>query len=145
VFSIEPNREAFDLLEKNVQLNGLENKTTLLNHGVGKELGKGSIVGGSEDNMGMSQLKGDVEGDVVIETIDHLFSELNRVDVIKIDVEGMEMDVLQGAVNTLKKHKPLLYIETTTDDKLQLVYSFLKKFNYKSLKQFNATPTTLFV
>lgn len=67
------------------------------------------------------------------------------MDVIKIDVEGMEMDVLQGAVNTLKKHKPLLYIETTTDDKLQLVYSFLKKFNYKSLKQFNATPTTLFV
>ncbi|MGP4077773.1 FkbM family methyltransferase [Halobacillus sp. K22] len=145
VFSIEPNREAFDLLEKNVQLNGLENKTTLLNIGVGKKLGKGSIVGGSEDNMGMSQLKGDFEGDVVIETIDHLFSELKRVDVIKIDVEGMEMDVLQGAEHTLKKHKPLLYIETTTDDKLHLIYSFLEKFNYKSLKQFNATPTTLFV
>ena len=145
VFSIEPNREAFDLLKKNIQLNGLENNVTLLNHGIGKELGKGSIVGGSEDNMGMSQLEADVEGEVVIETIDHLFSELNRVDVIKIDVEGMEMDVLQGATDILEKHKPLLYIETTTDNNLHLVYSFLKKFNYKSLKQFNATPTTLFV
>lgn len=145
VFSIEPNSEAFALLEKNIQLNGLENKTTLYNYGIGKKRGKGSIVGGSEDNMGMSQLKDNVEGEVVIETIDHLFSELNRVDVMKIDVEGMEMDVLQGAANTLKKHKPLLYIETTTDDNLHLVYSFLKKFNYKSLKQFNSTPTTLFV
>ena len=145
VFSIEPNREAFDLLEKNIQLNGLQNKITLLNYGIGKRPGKGSIVGGSEDNLGMRQLEGDVEGEVVIETIDHLFSELNRVDVIKIDVEGMEMDVLQGAADILKKHKPLLYIETTTDDNLHLIYSFLKKFNYKSLQQFNATPTTLFV
>jgi len=36
---------------------------------------------------------------------------LPRVDLIKIDVEGMEMDVLQGTVDTLRRLKPIVWIE----------------------------------
>ncbi|HQV01375.1 MAG TPA: FkbM family methyltransferase [Bacteroidia bacterium] len=36
---------------------------------------------------------------------------INKIDLIKIDVEGYELHVLQGAKQTLLKHKPVLYIE----------------------------------
>jgi FkbM family methyltransferase len=37
--------------------------------------------------------------------------ELPRVDFIKIDVEGMEIEVIKGAEQTIKKHKPILMVE----------------------------------
>ena len=42
-------------------------------------------------------------------TIDHL--ECERVDFIKLDIEGMEMEALQGAAQTLAAHKPVLIVE----------------------------------
>jgi FkbM family methyltransferase len=42
-------------------------------------------------------------------TIDHL--ECERVDFIKLDIEGMEMEALQGAVRTLTLCKPILLVE----------------------------------
>lgn len=54
---------------------------------------------------------------VPIVTID-MISEAWRVpNVIKIDVEGAELSVLQGAGNVLKKHRPVLLIETRKDKK----------------------------
>ena len=38
-------------------------------------------------------------------------SDTQRIDVIKIDVEGAEMAVLRGASSIIKKHRPLLIIE----------------------------------
>jgi FkbM family methyltransferase len=42
-------------------------------------------------------------------TIDHL--ECERVDFIKLDIEGMELEALQGAIHTLRTHKPILLVE----------------------------------
>jgi hypothetical protein len=36
---------------------------------------------------------------------------LPRVDMINIDVEGMEADVLAGAAQTIRTHRPLMYVE----------------------------------
>ena len=43
--------------------------------------------------------------------------ELNRVDLIKIDVEGMEGRVIDGALKTISRFKPLLYVENDRADK----------------------------
>jgi FkbM family methyltransferase len=43
--------------------------------------------------------------------------KLKRCDVIKIDVEGMEIDVLGGAENTISQHRPMLFVETIKSDK----------------------------
>ena len=40
-------------------------------------------------------------------------NKINHVDIIKIDVEGYEPIVLDGCINTIKKFKPVLYIEIT--------------------------------
>lgn len=42
---------------------------------------------------------------------------LENCHLIKIDVEGMELEVLQGAGETLAKHRPALYIENDRKDK----------------------------
>lgn len=46
--------------------------------------------------------------------------KLRRVDLIKIDVEGMEMEVLDGAVATLARCKPVLLVEVIKTDRAAL-------------------------
>ena len=42
---------------------------------------------------------------------------LKRLDLIKIDVEGMELDVLDGAENSIQNHHPILFVEALKVDK----------------------------
>ena len=63
-------------------------------------------------------------------TLDNV--KLSQVDFIKIDVEGMEIDVLRGATKILKKHRPMMLIEHIKSDKKVLV-DMLRSFGYKSL------------
>lgn len=55
---------------------------------------------------------------------------LPRVDLIKIDVEGMEVDVLAGAKDTIQSCKPILVIEIIKTDKLA-VENFLTELGYQ--------------
>lgn len=54
---------------------------------------------------------------VRVTTIDGLVSEhgLDRVDVVKLDVEGSEVEALLGATETLRRHRPLLLIEAEAE------------------------------
>ena len=49
--------------------------------------------------------------EIVVETRTLDSYEFDQLDFIKIDVECFELRVLQGAKNTIKKHKPIMYIE----------------------------------
>ncbi len=54
---------------------------------------------------------------------------LARADLIKLDVEGMEMEALAGAQETIARHHPILIIETIKLDKPKLV-AWLGGFDY---------------
>lgn len=54
---------------------------------------------------------------------------LTRLDYMKIDVEGMEIDVLKGAMNSIAAHKPILQIEIIKSD-LQEITQYLDNFGY---------------
>ena len=56
--------------------------------------------------------------------------KLTHVDFIKIDVEGMELDVLRGAAKLLKKHCPMMLIEHIKTDSKALI-DMLTSFGYK--------------
>jgi hypothetical protein len=57
---------------------------------------------------------------------------LARVDLIKIDVEGMEMDALNGAAQCIGKLRPILLIETIKSDK-SAIAAWLDNLGYTVL------------
>ncbi len=63
-------------------------------------------------------------------TIDSL--NLPRLDFIKIDVEGMELEALAGGRATIARHKPVMLIESIKTDKAALL-KFLEEHGYQTL------------
>jgi FkbM family methyltransferase len=55
---------------------------------------------------------------------------LKRLDFIKLDIEGMELEALSGAAATLTQHKPLMLIETIKTDATAL-HRFLDQHGYQ--------------
>jgi hypothetical protein len=41
--------------------------------------------------------------------------KFTRVSVMKIDVQGFEIEVLNGAINTINEHRPIIFIEIEED------------------------------
>lgn len=69
---------------------------------------------------------------VASRTIDSLVEELGlaRVDLLKIDVEGAESAVLQGATETTRRHGPSFVIELHTPEQDRLVADWLLERGY---------------
>jgi FkbM family methyltransferase len=133
VFAIEPQRLVFQMLCANVALNGLTNvecrRAALGDHEA--ELLLGDPDPHQEINFGgvsLSQIPGAIPTPLL--TLDNL--RLPHVRLIKIDVEGMELDVLRGAQATLKAHQPILYMENNQPEKSEALLRFLGDWNYRS-------------
>ncbi len=67
------------------------------------------------------------------------------VKMIKVDVEGMELQVLAGAAQLLQRDKPILYIESQTAADFSLIKNLLKEYGYIYCSTFNSTPTHAFI
>ncbi|GEM_PF-1463128 len=145
VHAFEPQKNVFNLLKKNVQLNKQENKVELYNIALGEKEEKGDIKIVDKNNLGSSEVEYNINGEVIIKTLDSFISLFKNIAVIKIDVEGMELSVLKGAVKTIKKFKPLLYIETKTQEEFEFIENLLSPLGYEANQRFNATPTILFL
>jgi hypothetical protein len=69
---------------------------------------------------------------VDVQTISLDSLNLSRIDLIKIDVEGMELDVLEGAANSIAKLHPMLFVETLKSDK-DAIRAWLQNLGYTTL------------
>jgi len=56
--------------------------------------------------------------------------EFPRIDFIKIDVEGMELDVLLGGKKSISRHKPIMLVEVIKSDRSELI-AFMTELDYK--------------
>ena len=87
-------------------------------------------------NMGMNKL---ISGTgVSVKKLDNF--SLDDVKLIKIDVEGMEREVLIGGMRLVSRFKPVLLIETNDPDSILA----LLPSGYKKKRKFNWTATWLF-
>jgi len=77
---------------------------------------------------GVSLLGAHSEGDLPLERLDDLGA---RPAVIKIDVEGMELDVLKGAAATIADARPALYLEHYPGPGARAVLSWLLERDYR--------------
>ena len=80
---------------------------------------------------------------IKIKRLDEIFQENQDFDIIKIDVEGYELNVLKGGIKTIKKTK-LLIIEEQKSKQYKNEYSqiqeILKKNDFKLIKKLNFYP-----
>ena len=102
VFAFEPNLAAFECLKFN-----MAKFSNVATFNMGASDSNHTISISQSDNVGASHA---VEGnDVKCITIDSL--KLKECHFIKMDCEGMELKALNGAVNTIAKHKPTMLLE----------------------------------
>jgi len=106
IVAVEPSSTNFQVLRKNIEINRWANVIPL-NVAVGAEEGRVDLLGD-----GRADAKSKKGSEIRLTTIDKIIEEmgLNKLDIIKMDIEGFELDALVGAKETLKRFKPLLLI-----------------------------------
>lgn len=105
VIAFEPDPVIFKKLTANIELNGLQN-ITVLNKGLWSKPGMLKFVGDSI--KGYSFMSADKDAgaiDVPVVSLDDELERLNikKVDFIKMDVEGAEIEAIKGSARTLKR------------------------------------------
>ncbi|MGB8481674.1 MAG: FkbM family methyltransferase [Acidobacteriaceae bacterium] len=130
VHAFEPDPTALAILRSN--LAGHSN-AHVQSKAVGKCTGKSSFI--LEPNSEVSHLAdpstrlGEERYEVDVTTIDQFVAERDlRITGIKIDVEGADLDVIEGAVKTLGSQFPLVLTETTPDERL---FGLIRPLGYK--------------
>tara|TARA_B100001029_G_C15004161_1_gene419998 strand:+ start:202 stop:1095 length:894 start_codon:yes stop_codon:yes gene_type:complete len=136
VICYEPNPRAYDLLATNTKhLKNVE----VFNWGIGS---KEEFLQLQENinNIGGSSAKYQIDEEnivnIEIKPLDNDFESLKKVMLLKIDVEGMEIDVLRGAEKIITKFYPLICFEQHKTDFLNCfneteVIDWLRKKDYK--------------
>jgi len=142
VTSFEPNAALIEALSRSLEINQLSELVTLMPYGVGHTAGKGHFSKLMEENLG-GQIIEVGDGEIRIVALDELEFD-DPVKLIKIDVEGMELPVLEGAARLIAKDRPLIYVESIDAEHYKTISAWMERHGYTYWDTFNATPTHLF-
>jgi FkbM family methyltransferase len=121
VIAFEPQRIVYQMLCGNIALNALDN---VFAHNAAAGSAPGAIAVPAVDyaqpgNFGGISVATPTAGEPTgLITLDSL--GLERCDLIKIDVEGMELEALDGAAKTIERSHPIMLIEKIKADATQL-------------------------
>jgi FkbM family methyltransferase len=116
IFTFEPIYS--DILLKNVLDNNLTNNINIYPFGVGNKIEKLKIKPiNLSDNINFGAVSiienlEDKEASFVVNIVPLDYFNFENVSLIKIDVEHMEIEVLEGSLNLIKRCKPTIIIET---------------------------------
>ena len=135
IYSFEPVQDTFKILKKNIEINELTDKVKIFNIGLSNEKINGSISHYDPSNIGGTSIKQDLNGNLVLDKLDNIEIEEGAIDFVKIDVEGHELEVFQGARETLTKYRPTIFVETFWD-KRPKVHEYLTSLGYRLEKSF---------
>jgi precorrin-6B methylase 2 len=110
VFACEPSNGSIELLHANLSLNknALNAKVTIIPRFIGTKIGHDWI------------------------SVDDLLETSSGPFLLKVDVDGGELDVLQSAEKTLKVHAAYLIVETHSPELERDCVQFLSRFGYSS-------------
>ena len=150
IYSFEPTKSTFEILEKNIKTNNLDKKIFAFNMALGDTQKKTVIRIDKEGGLGACNSLIDskclistvILQEVSMVTLDDFVqgNNLPRVDFIKIDTEGYEKQIIKGACNTIRKFSPIISCAAYhfQNDKVEipkLVKSINLNYHYKLLKR----------
>ena len=132
VLALEPQRLVYQMLCANVALNSLTNVWTT-------QLAAGSAAGTihvpvldprSSQNVGGLPLGGEGAGGDVVGVVRGDDLGIGRCRLLKVDVEGMELDVLKGFAGVIAKHSPAMYVENDRPDRSAELVRYIDSLGY---------------
>lgn len=145
VYGFEPDPLNYKRCLHNLRLNSFKN-IEVLNAGLGNEKAKLKLEVRTPENRGGNRIAGSSspvgEFSVIdVVTMNDFVKEKNisKVDLIKIDVEGFELKVLEGGRRVLQNSKPVLFIELDDNNlkdqgnSAKELISFLKDLGYNKI------------
>jgi len=119
--AFEPHPVAFEYLQKNAP------NAHLYNVGLSSFAGEAFIniakEGESQSNLGSTKVRVKGNTPITLATLDSF--QIGDVGLIKIDVEGHEGRVVQGAIDTITEYRPIIVVEQIVPDKHFDVFGFL--------------------
>lgn len=127
---VEPHVTNYNILRANTSG---DERVELVRAACGAQPGECGLVSLLDRNYGMVKCAQGTGTKIV--TVDDLCGGYHeRVTLLKIDVEGDEVAVLQGAWRTLTTHRPMVYAEACSLDDLHKLMECLDSFNYTCTK-----------
>jgi FkbM family methyltransferase len=137
VLAFEPQPFIYNMLCGNIALNHLHNiKAWPVGLGAAESYVALPVLDyEKENNFGAISLKGVIidpkiqHEPVSIRTLDGM--AVPKLALLKIDVEGMEIEVLRGAVDTIQSCRPYMYIEDDRPENSTELHAFIKQLGYK--------------
>ena len=131
VYAFEPQRIVYQTLCANLALNQCIN-VFASQMALGARTGS-TLVPASDPSMrnnfgGVSLTDVSVGEPVPLVTIDGL--DLPVCHLLKVDVEGMECEVLEGAGQTIDMYRPLLYVENDREDRSEQLLTLVRDLRY---------------
>ena len=139
VYSFEPVPALASKLEKNVELNHF-GQVIVSTIALSDHRGTARFYSGPEDNTGLSSLREPRQSsgsfDAELAPFDDLVKDSSAITLVKIDVEGAELQVLRGMERLLRNARPNLLLEVTDTflrelgDSASSLLAFLDQFGY---------------
>lgn len=132
VIAFEPQRLVYQMLCANLVVNNLHNVSTY-QAVVGPQPGQCLVPvlpPDQDNNFGGLWGSNHTEGEPVpVVALDQF--PLPRVNFIKIDVEGMETEVLKGARGMIDHFKPILYVEDDREEQREALRALITSMDYE--------------
>ena len=131
VLCFEPRPLNACYIKRHVSINRIEN-LTLIESAVSDRPGKSRFESRTGTGTGHLSLRGNLEVDTV--AVDDLVETQGypAPNFIKLDVEGAEVEALNGAMNTIIRHRPRMLIATHGPAKHRFVLQLLESLNYQA-------------
>jgi len=132
VIAVEPQFMLFAMLCGSLAMNGLQQARA---HWCAMGADAGVVIVPPVDytaqgNFGGLELSDQRKGESVPRvTLDAL--ALDRLDFLKVDVEGMELDVLQGGAQTISRLRPVIAVEADREPKVPALLDWLVQREYR--------------
>jgi len=147
LYSFEPEDFCYEIIKKNLEKNG-KKEFNLFKFAVwNKETELELIRFSSFNNMGMSKVVEVIDKDekkkyIKANSLDNIILNDEKIVLIKIDAEGSEPKVLEGAMRIIKKYSPAIICEAATVLEFNEINNILIPLGYEVPRiRFNATPT----
>jgi FkbM family methyltransferase len=152
VDAFEPVATTARLLQRNIELNKEISCVIVHEFALGAE-SKRSMIYSETGNRGGASIIANTDvhdgEEIEIRTLDEVVQDM-QVDVIKIDVEGFELEVLKGAQQTIAHQRPILIVEYSLnrtneggDDGIHNFLSALHNYKLYKLERGKERPSKL--